>query len=150
MRGSGVEGRPQFPFAWGCLTVFPSFGWRDPLVHVLQGVVEGELEAGIGEDGNQGGGQAFVEDQGALGPVHGGHGVPQGFIHLDSTHATRVSARWFQPENTAPPRGHAAPTNPATRSTIPAKRTKNMLYRSSEGAFPVTPLQASYMTDTSE
>lgn len=86
-----MNGDPRSPGREGCLTVFLSFAWYDPLIHVLQGVVEGELEAGVGEDGDQGRVQAFVEDQGAFRPVHSGHGVLQGFIHLDSTHATRVS-----------------------------------------------------------
>lgn len=52
-------------------------------MNVLQRVIKGELEASVGEDGDQGGVQAFVEDQGAFGPVHGHHGVSKGFIHLD-------------------------------------------------------------------
>ena len=64
---------------------------------MLQGVVEGELEPGVGEDGDQGGVQAFVEDQGAFGPVHGGHGIPQGFVHLHGTRTTRVSTARTRP-----------------------------------------------------
>lgn len=94
----GIQGRPGFPSCEGHLTVFLSLGGHEPLVHVLQGTIKGELEAGVGEDGDQGGVQAFVEDQGAFGPVHGHHGVSKGFIHLDSTCAARMSVRrWFRP-----------------------------------------------------
>ena len=69
----------------GGLTVFLAFGRQGPLVGTLQGAVDGELEPRVGEDGNQGGVQAFVEDQGAFAPVHGHHSISQGFIDLDTT-----------------------------------------------------------------
>lgn len=72
----------------GGLTVFLAFCWQGPLVGTLQGAVDGELEPRVGEDGDQGGVQAFVEDQGAFAPVHGHHSISQGFIDLDTTRAT--------------------------------------------------------------
>lgn len=87
--GSGVVGeRDPDPLSQeDGLTVFLAFGRQGPLVGTLQGAVDGELEPRVGEDGDQGGVQAFVEDQGAFGPVHSHHGVSQGFIDLDTTRA---------------------------------------------------------------
>lgn len=130
--GSGAEWDPDSLSHEASLTVFLSFGWHGPLICVLQGAVEGELEPSVGEDGDQGGVQAFVEDQGAFGPVHGHHGVSQGFIDLDTTHAMMseiVSAR-----EPSPPAVFPLVQKPATRNiTSPARRTKKMLDKNSKG-----------------
>ena len=107
--------RPGFSPREGCLTVLPPLCGQDPRVNVLQGAVKGELEPGVGEDGNQGGVQAFVEHQGAFGPVHGHHGVSQRFIHLDGTQAARVSA-WGRPGPRTQP---ITRTSPRLKSQLP-------------------------------
>lgn len=57
--------------------------WRyEPVIGPFQGAIAGELQAGIGEDGDHGGSQAFVEDEGALGLIHGAYGLSQIVIDL--------------------------------------------------------------------
>lgn len=135
----------------GCLTVFPSFGWHDPLIRVLQGAVKGELEPGVGEDGEHGGVQAFVEDQGAFGPVHGHHGVSQGFIDLDTTHATRVSVVRESKPRTQPISG----ISPRPKTQLPGAllllpRGQRKCWTKTQGwSFPATLLLAIYTTDKS-
>lgn len=113
-------------------------------MHVLQGAVEGELESGIREDGDQGGVQAFVENQGAFGPIHGHHSFSKGFIHLDGRHAARVSAWWWFGSRTQPINVHLPLAKiPATRSiTSPAQGTKKMLDKTPKGGvFQQLPFQ---------
>ena len=110
----GLRNRPRFPPREGGLTVRLVLGGHGPFTHVLQGAVEGELEAGVGEDGQQGRGQAFVEDRGAFRPVHGHHGVSQGSVHL-TTRATRVSDVALAREH-SPPRTLPLGQKPATGS----------------------------------
>lgn len=83
----GLSGCPQplasspFPCEGLSLTI-GAFPRQKPLVGLFQGVVEGKLEARIGEDGQQGRVQATVEGQGPFGSVHGHHGFQQCLIDL--------------------------------------------------------------------
>lgn len=81
MAGSGVVGkpRPRSPFPGGWSHRFSCLRLARPFRRHASRSCRWRTGTQRREDGDQGGVQAFVEDQGAFGPVHSYHGVSQGF-----------------------------------------------------------------------
>lgn len=65
-------------------TSFLSFSWNHPFRKLFQGVVEGELETSIWEDGNDCGGQTSIECPRPFCLVHGHHRMAKVVIDLDN------------------------------------------------------------------